>query len=164
MSIIFEPIGIIHTDYTKQTGVPIQSIYADEDAVAWIELDEKYVEGLADLEGFSHLHLLFYLDRSEGYNLSVTPFKDTVQHGLFATRSPRRPNPIGLSIVRLERIKGNILHIKQADMIEGTPLLDIKPFNPDVDHRSDCRIGWMEGKFDPNERAYSDGRFGDEDE
>jgi tRNA (adenine37-N6)-methyltransferase len=156
----WRPIGVIRTPFAKPAGMPIQPIGADG-AEGTIEVDEACREGLADLEGFSHIILLYVFDRSEGFTLTVTPFRDTVPRGLFATRAPRRPNPIGLSIVRLLGIDGGTVRIADVDMLDGTPLLDIKPFNPAIDHREDCRVGWMDGKFSPGAELTSDGRFGD---
>lgn len=158
MKIEMRPIGIIHTSYKKISEMPIQPLAAQGEA--YIELLPEYLEGLKDLEGFSHLTLLYHFHKVEGYKLSVTPFMDTVPHGIFATRSPKRPNAIGLSTVQLKKIEGNILHIAQADMLNGSPLLDIKPFFPRYDNRKDVSIGWLEKNKDlPVDELKSDGRF-----
>jgi len=141
--IAFEPIGVIHTPFSEPAGIPIQPA-AGPEVEGTVEVFEAYRDGLADLDGFSHIALIFHLHRSEGYRLRVVPYLDTVERGLFATRAPRRPNPIGLSVVRLDRIEDGTLYIRGADMIDGTPLLDIKPFVPAFDEPEDIRIGWLE--------------------
>ncbi|MCK5125143.1 MAG: tRNA (N6-threonylcarbamoyladenosine(37)-N6)-methyltransferase TrmO [candidate division Zixibacteria bacterium] len=157
--IIFRPIGIIHTPYSEPKGVPIQP-NRGKDVEATIEIFDEYVEGLADLDGFSHIILLFHLHKSTGYKMKVVPFLDDTVRGLFSTRAPRRPNPIGLSIVRLTSIERNILHIKDIDIVDGTPLLDIKPHVPNFDESENFRIGWLEDKVKrPSARKNADDRF-----
>jgi len=124
-----------------------------------VEIFEDYRAGLKDLEGFSHIVLLFVFHRSEGFNMQVVPFMDTELRGLFATRAPRRPNPIGLSVVRLDRIEDGILHVQNVDMLDGTPLLDIKPYIPEFDGYKDVRAGWLEQVRKTADRRRSDGRF-----
>jgi tRNA-Thr(GGU) m(6)t(6)A37 methyltransferase TsaA len=124
-----------------------------------IEIFEQYVRGLKDLDGFSHIILLFHLHKSKGYSLEVVPYLDDKKRGLFATRAPRRPSPIGLSVVRLKRIEGNVIYIEDIDMLDGTPLLDIKPYVPAFDDPQDIRIGWLEGKAAETEGKKADGRF-----
>lgn len=158
MDILFTPIGIIHSPFTETTGTPIQPRFADG-AAGHVEVFEEFAPGLADLDGFSHVHLIYHFHRSTGYSLVVTPYLDDTERGLFATRAPRRPNPIGLSVVRLERVEGRLLHVADLDVIDGTPLLDIKPFNPSVDHRGASSVGWMEGKEFSGRRGRADGRF-----
>jgi len=143
MNIEFKPIGVIHTPFTEPKGIPIQPA-AGREIEGTVEVFEPFRDGLADLDGFSHIALIFHLHRSEGYRLRVVPYLDTVERGLFATRAPRRPNPIGLSVVRLERIEDGTLHIRGVDMIDGTPLLDIKPYVPPFDDPERVRIGWLE--------------------
>jgi tRNA-Thr(GGU) m(6)t(6)A37 methyltransferase TsaA len=152
------PIGVIRSPFAGPEGMPIQPSGAKEVEGEAI-LDPAYAEGLADLEGFSHLILLYWFHRSEGYALKVTPFLDTVPRGLFATRAPRRPNPIGLSVVELLRRRGNRLSIRGVDVVDGTPLLDVKPHVPAFDAPAGTRIGWMEGKDGESRRKTSDGRF-----
>ena len=123
--------------------MPIQTVAA-QGVAGRIELDPAYEDALADLDGFTHLHLITYLHRTGGVSLRVTPYLDTVRRGVFATRSPKRPNPIGLSIVRLVRIEGAVIHIEEVDLLDGTPLLDIKPYVPPFDDRADARYGWFE--------------------
>ncbi len=158
MEIVFSPTGIIHSPFDELDGMPIQPTHAGGTA-GRVEVFEQYAAGLADLEGFSHVHLVYHLHRSTGYSLVVTPYLDDTPRGLFATRAPRRPNPIGLSVVRLERVEGRVLHVADLDILDGTPLLDIKPFNPSVDHRTGCRVGWMKGKRGASGGGRSDGRF-----
>jgi len=109
-----------------------------------VEVLEAYRDGLADLDGFSHIVLLYHLHLSEGYKLRVVPFMDTVERGLFATRAPKRPNAIGLSVVQLDRIEDGILHVQNVDIVDGTPLLDIKPYVPEFDSPGEIRTGWLE--------------------
>jgi len=154
----FRSIGTIRTPFAERAGMPIQPVGAGG-AEGSVEVEEAYRDGLADLDGFSHIILLYAFDRSQGHELSVTPFRDTVPRGVFATRAPRRPNPIGMSIVRLLSVEGTTLRIADVDVLDGTPLLDIKPFNPAIDHRAGCRVGWMEGRFEARNELVSDDRF-----
>ncbi len=142
-SIEFKPIGIIHTPYTEPKGMPIQPAGASGVKGA-VEVFEPYREGLVDLDGFSHVVLLYHLHLSDGYKLRVVPFMDTEERGLFATRAPKRPNPIGLSVVQLDRIEDGVLHVQNVDIVDGTPLLDIKPYVPEFDSPTDFRTGWLE--------------------
>ncbi|MBD3404106.1 tRNA (N6-threonylcarbamoyladenosine(37)-N6)-methyltransferase TrmO [candidate division GN15 bacterium] len=158
MTITFEPIGIIHTPHTKLEGMPIQPSGA-EGIKGTIEIYPPYIDGLSDLDGFSHIILLYHLHKSTDYKLKVVPFLDTVERGLFATRAPRRPNPIGLSVVRLERIEGNIVHIVNVDMLDGTPLLDIKPYVPEFEDTSDIKLGWLDSVSRRSHHHKSDNRF-----
>jgi tRNA-Thr(GGU) m(6)t(6)A37 methyltransferase TsaA len=135
------PIGVIRTPFTVQAGTPIQARFA-VGVEGTVELAPEFAEGLADLDGFSHVILLYAFHASSGFNLRVTPYLDKQARGLFATRAPRRPNPIGLSVVRLLGIEGTLLRVADVDMLDGTPLLDIKPFVPDFDHRPGVRTGW----------------------
>jgi len=144
MTIELEPIGIIHSPFTEPKGMPIQPAGA-AGVTGTVEVFEAYRDGLADLDGFSHVVLLYCFHLSEGFKLRVTPFMDTVERGLFATRAPKRPNPIGLSIVELDHIEEGILHIRNVDIVDGTPLLDIKPYVPEFDSPHEVRTGWLEG-------------------
>lgn len=137
----YSPIGIIRTPWTEIAGMPLQAVVAEGVAGA-IDVDPEYAAGLRDIGGFSHLILLYHLHRIVGFALEVQPYLDTAQHGIFATRSPKRPNPIGLSVVRLVRVDGRTLHIEDVDMLDGTPLLDVKPYVPRFDQRPGERIGW----------------------
>jgi len=158
-NIIIHPIGTIHTPHIDVKNMPIQPIAA-EGLKGYIELLPEFVNGLKDLEGFSHITLLYRFHKIEGYELLVTPFMDTEKHGIFATKAPKRPNAIGLSTVKLLAIEGNILHIEQVDMLDGTPLIDIKPFYPRYDNRENVIIGWLEKNRNlPIEQLRSDERF-----
>ena len=152
------PIGTIHSPFTRLAGMPIQPVGASG-VKGTVEIFEDYAGGLQDLDGFSHIILLFLFHKSRGFQLRVLPFMDTSPRGVFATRAPRRPNPIGLSVVRLEKILGRVLHIDGVDILDGTPLLDIKPYVPDFDPRGEVRTGWLDkaSKATPGER--SDDRF-----
>src|SRR5262249_29915084 len=131
-----------HSTFTALAGMPIQTVAA-AGVAATIELEPSYAAGLRDIEGFSYLLIISHLHLMQGYTLEVTPFMDAQTHGVFATRSPRRPNPIGLSIVRLIRVEGATLHIEEVDLLDGTPVLDIKPYVPQLDDRAAERIGWF---------------------
>ena len=159
-TIEFSPIGIINTPFKEPKGAPIQPRRSGG-ARGTITLLPECVEGLADLDGFSHIILLYHLHLSTGFNLKVVPFLDTVKRGLFATRAPRRPNPIGLSVVRLEKIEGAVLHIKDVDMVDGTPLLDIKPYVPTFDEAVEFRTGWLENAARRAKETSADDRFED---
>ena len=161
-SVKYEPIGIIHSPYQDLHGMPIQPIGA-QGVKGKIELKSEYIEGLKDLEGFSHIILLYHLHLCNGHSLKVKPFLDTEKRGIFATRAPKRPNPIGLSVVRLEKIEGNIIHISNVDIVDGTPLLDIKPYIPHFDKNEDetIAIGWFEDKHHEANSKRSDKRFVD---
>jgi len=139
----FEPIGVIHTPYKQKEGMPIQPAGA-AGVPGTVEIFADYTAGLKDLDGFSHIILLYHFHQSKGYDLTVVPFLDDQPHGLFATRAPRRPNPIGLSIVRLDQIEGSTLRISNIDVLDGTPLLDIKPYVPAFDQHTNARSGWIE--------------------
>ena len=142
MSIEYEPIGIIHTPFTELEGMPIQPAGA-AGVRGTLEILPGYEEGLSDLDGFSHAVLLYHFHRSEGYKLRVTPFLDDQPRGLFSTRAPKRPNPIGLSVVKLVKVEGTVVHVENADTLDGTPLLDIKPYVPAFDEPESVRTGWL---------------------
>ncbi len=152
------PIGVIRSPFKEINGMPIQAKGA-EGISGRVELDREYMAGLKDLEGFSHLFLIYHFHQSKGYSLEVKPFLDDQYHGVFATRAPRRPNPIGISIVRLVRVEGHILHIEDVDVVDGTPLLDIKPYIPEFDVRQTEKIGWFSGKAERVKEARADERF-----
>ena len=149
------PIGTLHTPFTTPQGTPIQPAYADQPAT--VELDPAFALGLQDLDGFEQLWPLTWLHHGGPGPLLVTPFRDDRPHGVFATRAPRRPNPIGLSRVRLLRIEGTTLHLSGVDLLDGTPVLDIKPYVPAFDAAPDSRAGWLDEQRD--ERTVADGRF-----
>ena len=158
-NIIIKPIGTIYTPHKDIKNMPIQPIAA-EGIIGFIKLEPEYVAGLKDLEGFSHITLLYHFHKINGFELEVIPFMDTVPHGIFATRSPKRPNAIGISTVKVLGIDGDIIHIEQADMLNESPLFDIKPFYPRYDNRDNCKIGWLQKNRDmPLEKLRSDERF-----
>ena len=140
MEFIMHPIGFISSPFADKSQMPIQASLSK--TIGQIEVLPEFAEGLRDIEGFSHIILLYVFHQSSGYELSVTPFLDTQKRGLFATRYPARPNPIGLSVVKLLMRRGNILEIEGVDVLDGTPLLDIKPYVPDFDVRTADKIGW----------------------
>ncbi len=161
-NIVYRPIGIIHTPFKELENMPIQPSGA-AGIHGTVDLYPEFAEGLKDLDGFSHLILLYHFHESRGHKLIVTPFLDSEPRGVFATRAPKRPNPIGLSIVRLIRIQGATLDIENVDILEGTPLLDIKPYVPEFDHQEECRIGWLEQVRRMVKAKRSDDRFRRED-
>ena len=142
-SITHSPIGIIHSPFTDPADTPIQGVFADG-ARGEVEVFPEYAAGLKDVDGFSHLILIYHFHLAEGYSLISKPFMGDVEKGIFSIRHPRRPNPIGISIVRLENVRGNILEICDVDILDGTPLLDIKPFVHKFDHRADIQSGWVD--------------------
>lgn len=142
MDYLMRPIGTIHSPFSDKSQTPIQA--ARSQAQGQVYVFPEFAEGLEGLEEFSHIYLLYVFHRSEPFTLRVQPFLDDRQHGLFATRYPCRPNPIGLSVVQLAGRNGNTLDIKGVDVLDGTPLLDIKPYVPDFDLRVDVRAGWYE--------------------
>ena len=154
----YVPIGIIHSPFKDIKGMPIQPTGA-RGIAGTIEIDSEYVNGLKDIEGFSNIILIYHFHLSKGYSLEVIPFMDDRLHGVFSTRAPRRPNPIGLSVVRLVRVEGATLHIEDVDIADGTPLLDIKPYVPEFDVRKVERIGWLSKKADKALEVKADERF-----
>jgi len=158
--ITYTPIGVIHSPFTELHGTPIQP-RGGRGVEGTVEVFDEYVEGLADLDGFSHIYLLFHLHLSEGHKLKVIPYLDDKKRGLFSTRAPKRPNPIGLSVVQLLGVEGRILRIMDVDMIDGTPLLDIKPYVPEFERELGARIGWLTGKVEGASTKQDDGRFSD---
>lgn len=157
-SITYSPIGIINTPFSTPVGTPIQPV-SGKGVDGTVEIFPEFEEGLSDLDGFSHIHLLFHMDRAPPMKLRATPFVDTIERGIFSIRAPSRPNPIGMSIVQLVRIDGNVLHIRDLDILDGTPLLDIKPYIPKTDCNPDARIGWLEGKEKRFSTMKADDRF-----
>lgn len=152
------PIGTIHSPFSSLKGMPIQPPGASG-VKGTVEVLEDYADGLKDLDGFSHIILLYQFHRSNGFKLKVVPFMDTVQRGVFATRAPKRPNSIGLSIVRLEKVEGRILHIEGVDILDGTPLIDIKPYVPDFDYQENASAGWQGNSQKTVTEKRSDDRF-----
>ena len=154
----YESIGIIHSPFKDIQGMPIQPAGA-RGVKGRIEIKREYVEGLKDIDGFSHIILLYHFHLSKGCSLHVKPFLDNKLHGVFATRAPRRPNPIGISVVNLEKVDGNILHVKDVDVVDGTPLLDLKPYVPEFDIRKVERVGWLSKVASKVYDTKSDERF-----
>ena len=147
MEFVMRPIGVIHSPFDEKEQMPIQA--SRSKAIGRAELYPEFVEGLKDIDGFSHIILIYAFHSSSGYTLQIKPFLDDQERGLFSTRYPRRPNPIGLSIVRLLSREENSLTFAGADVLNGTPLLDIKPYVPDFDQQTDVRVGWYETRSKP---------------
>jgi len=158
MKIEYTPIGIIHSPHTNPEGMPIQPSSA-KSVKGNVEIFEPFAPGLKDLDGFSHIILLYFFHRSEGYQLETVPFLDTKSHGIFATRAPKRPNPIGLSIVRLNRMNDRTLYIENIDVLDNTPLIDIKPYVPKFDTQTNVKTGWLEDIQKTDIDRKSDDRF-----
>ncbi len=156
--ISFVPIGTIHTPFRNIDGMPIQPAGA-RGIGGSVMIFPEYTEGLRDIEGFSHIFLIYAFHRSQSYHLSVIPFLDTVPRGVFATRAPGRPNAIGLSVVRLKKVTGSTLMVEDVDMIDGTPLLDLKPYVPAFDSYPDASSGWLEQSAGSAGLVRSDERF-----
>jgi tRNA-Thr(GGU) m(6)t(6)A37 methyltransferase TsaA len=137
----FTPIGFIESPYKQSSEIP-KGLCAKHDAEGVLNIQPEYEQGLADIEGFSHLFVIWVFDRSAGFELTASPPSDNRIHGVFATRSPRRPNPIGLTVVQLLRRDGTQLHVRGVDMLDGTPILDIKPYLSSVPQEA-LRRGWL---------------------
>jgi tRNA-Thr(GGU) m(6)t(6)A37 methyltransferase TsaA len=158
MQIAYTPIGYFNTPFNDIKGMPIQPIGA-EHVEGRIEVLPEYQEGLRDLEGFSHVYVLYHLHEIAGYDLTVKPFLDTEDHGIFATRSPKRPNPIGLSVMRLKEVHEDSVVLGCVDVLNRTPVIDIKPYVADFDRCDANRFGWFEGKSHNATHHLSDNRF-----
>jgi tRNA-Thr(GGU) m(6)t(6)A37 methyltransferase TsaA len=156
MRLEVEPLGIVHSPFKQAAGAPIQASLV-EGAAGTVEVFPAFAEGLKDLDGFDRIWLLYWFDRAAPPKLMVTPYLDDQPHGVFATRAPARPNPIGMSAVRLLRIDGGTLHVAEVDILDGTPLLDIKPYTPRFDHLPAERTGWL-GQANSRRRV-ADRRF-----
>jgi tRNA (adenine37-N6)-methyltransferase len=141
--VCYQPIGIIRSSHLEADKTPIQPIYA-KDTEGRAEILPEFAEGLCDLEGFSHIYLIYHFHRAGSAKLKVKPFIQDIERGLFATRAPCRPNPIGLSVVRLVKIEGTILHLEDVDILDRTPLLDIKPYTAKFDCIATTRNGWQD--------------------
>jgi tRNA-Thr(GGU) m(6)t(6)A37 methyltransferase TsaA len=144
-SLELKPIGIIHSPYKNMGEVPHQGYKSEE--ISQIEVFKEFEEGLKDIEGFSHIIVIYWFHKFQGYHLLVKTPWDDVLHGLFTTRSPHRPCPLGLTVVELIARKKNILKVKGLDAVDGTPLLDIKPYVPSIDEKLPIKAGWFEGKL-----------------
>jgi tRNA-Thr(GGU) m(6)t(6)A37 methyltransferase TsaA len=158
MQIHYAAIGILNSPHKNIANMPIQPSGADG-IRGTITLKEQYIEGLKDLKGFSHIYVLYHFHRAKAAQLTVTPFMDESSHGIFATRAPRRPNAIGLSVLKLTAVIGPQLQIENVDILDGTPILDIKPYVPDFDHVSVERIGWLDHAKSEVKKHRSDNRF-----
>ncbi len=158
--IVYKPIGVIHSPFADVEGMPIQP-RAASGIQGSIQLNPDLAAGIKDLEGFSHVILIYHFHLSKRYSLEVKPFLDDTQRGVFSTRVPARPNAIGLSVVRLTGVSGSILTIEDVDVVDGTPLLDIKPFVPDFDNREAQRTGWLTNQASRVNEVRADRRFAD---
>ncbi|MGD9342724.1 MAG: tRNA (N6-threonylcarbamoyladenosine(37)-N6)-methyltransferase TrmO [Desulfuromonadales bacterium] len=158
MNVELKPIGVIHSPFHELEGMPIQPAGA-RGVQGTVEIFQEYRAGLKDLDGFSHIVLLYLFHQSQGFNLHVVPYLDTEIRGVFATRAPRRPNAIGLSVVQLNMVQDRILHIENVDILDGTPLLDIKPYVPEFDAQFNVRTGWLENARQTVRHRKSDDRF-----
>ena len=154
----YKPIGVIHSPFKEPKGTPIQPAGA-KGIDGTVEVFPEYAEGLKDIEGFSHLILIYHFHLSQWSPLKVKPYMDNEAHGVFAMRGPSRPNPIGISVVRLLRVEENILYIKDVDIVDGTPLLDIIPYVPEFDIREAEKTGWLEKNVHKLPASKDDGRF-----
>lgn len=144
--VCFKPIGVIHTPFKTLKGIPIQSIMSDEKGI--IEIFDEYLPALKDLDGFGYIYCLYLFDMVKlPVPLQSKPFLDDDIKGVFAIRSPFRPNPIGISILKLLKIEGNEIHVSDVEMLDKTPILDIKPYIPEIDTRVTDKIGWLKGKI-----------------
>jgi len=152
--ITMHSIGIIHSPYKESRDLPIQGRFKD-DVEAFLELKSEYVKGLKDLDKFSHCILIYYFHKSNKITIEGKPYLEDDKHGIYAIRSPHRPNHIGLSVVKIQRIKGNKLYFTEVDMIDKTPLLDIKPYVKHFDSRENVISGWLDKHF-------KDGKIPDE--
>jgi len=158
MKICYKPIGKIRTPFRKIKGMPIQS-KGSVGIKGTIELKKEFAKGLLDLDKFSHIYLIYHFHKSKDFDLNVIPFLDNKPHGIFATRAPKRPNQIGISVVKLINIKDNILEIENVDMLDGTPLLDIKPYILQFDIHEIEKNGWFNNKTGYPNETRSDNRF-----
>ena len=151
--ITIHPIGVIHSPYKESKDTPIQGTF-DETVEAWLELKDEYVNGLKDLDGFSHAIIIYYFHKSHREDIEGRPFLEQNKHGIFAIRSPHRPNHIGFSIIKIKRIKANEVYFTEVDVLEGTPLLDIKPYVKYFDSRDNVVSGWLEKHFENGKFPY----------
>ena len=154
----YKPIGVIHSPFREPKGTPIQPSAA-KGISGTVEIFREYAEGLKDVEGFSYIILIYHFHLSRKQSLTVKPFMDNEERGVFAMRGPSRPKPIGISIVRLVRVEDNIIHIQDVDIVDGTPLLDIKPYVPEFDIREVEKTGWLEKNVHKLPSSKDDGRF-----
>jgi tRNA-Thr(GGU) m(6)t(6)A37 methyltransferase TsaA len=158
-TIKYKRLGIIHSPFKDIKGMPIQPSGATG-VKGTVEINPVYVSGLTDIEGFSHIILIYHFHLSGDFCLLVKPFLDNKHHGIFATRAPNRPNAIGLSVVKLVEVKKNILYVENVDIVDGTPLLDIKPYVPAFDVHKVEKVGWLSRATNDSKKFRSNGRFG----
>ncbi len=158
MDITYHPIGIIHSPFKDLEGMPIQPS-GESSGPGTIEILPEFAKGLKDLASFSHIILLYHFHRVKRVSLTVTPFLGSELHGIFATRAPTRPNPIGVSMVKLVKVEGSTLYVENLDILDGTPLLDLKPYVPEFDYHPDVRTGWLESVKGKVQTTRSDDRF-----
>jgi tRNA-Thr(GGU) m(6)t(6)A37 methyltransferase TsaA len=157
---VVQPIGVVRSPHRTAAGTPIQPAYAEQ-VDGEIVVDRRFESALADIEGFERIWLVYWFDRTGPFKPRVVPYRDTREHGLFATRAPSRPNPIGLSVVRLLGREGNVLRVRGLDILDGTPLLDIKPYVPEFDAFPSSRTGWLGARRE--DRIEADDRFHEDD-
>jgi tRNA-Thr(GGU) m(6)t(6)A37 methyltransferase TsaA len=155
---VIEQIGVIHSPFHCASGTPVQPRYAGGNE-GTVEVFEAFGEGLRDLEGFERIWLLFWCHRAAGAQMTVVPYRDERSHGLFATRAPARPNPIGMSTVRLHSVKGRFLQVSEIDILDGTPLLDIKPYVAEYDSYPSVACGWLRTSLSAETTHVADDRF-----
>ena len=158
MEIIYQPIGLIYSPFKSLEDMPIQPM-SDVSGSGTVELFPQFIEGLKDLEGFSHIYLIYYFHKIHYPTLTVFPLLDMEPRGIFATRAPSRPNPIGLSLVKLISLENNLIYVEQLDILDRTPLLDIKPYIPSFENPQNIRIGWLENTLGDDRTHLSDKRL-----
>lgn len=158
LTVKYNPIGIIHSPLRSASGAPLQSVSAKR-LKGTVEIFPRYVLGLKDIRGFSHLILIYHFHLARNASLIVRPYLDKKEHGIFATRAPVRPNPIGISVVRLRKVRDGVIWVQDLDVVDGTPLLDIKPYVPQFDVRRVQRTGWYEGNMSKLHGTRADARF-----
>lgn len=161
MEIVLQPIGVIRSPFEKLEDMPIQPA-GSHATVGSLELYPRYQGGLQDLDGFSHIYVIYHFHKTAAWQERVIPFMDSQERGIFATRAPARPNPIGLSVMQILEISGSRVQVRNVDVLDGTPLLDIKPYVPQFDQVADARIGWLRGNIDRLDLTSSDKRFIDQ--
>jgi tRNA-Thr(GGU) m(6)t(6)A37 methyltransferase TsaA len=158
MKITFKPIGVVHSPFKELKNMPIQPTGC-KGVEGEIEIFPEFSPGLQDLDGFSHIFVIYFLHKVQGWKSKVIPFLDTQERGIFSTRSPVRPNPIGLSVLEIKAVNGNRIMVNNTDILDGTPVLDIKPFVPQFDQPENTRIGWLTGNVIRVKDKKSDDRF-----
>jgi tRNA-Thr(GGU) m(6)t(6)A37 methyltransferase TsaA len=144
--IVIRPIGLIHTPHKEPSGTPIQGKFS-QNIIGTAEIFPKYQDGLKDIDGFSHVYLIYHFDRAKEEKLVGRPYLEDEEHGIFAIRSPARPNHIGISIVKIEKVEGNLISFSEVDILDQTPLIDIKPYVSYFDSREQVKNGWVEKHF-----------------